>query len=62
MTNTSNPVVLATVDELRASIPKKGKLVGKLKGRQPDEQSIQEVRALIGEAPMMPFVGYTSAI
>jgi formate dehydrogenase beta subunit len=51
MTNTSKPVVLATVDELRASIPKKGKPVGKLKGRQPDEQSIQEVRALIGDAP-----------
>jgi formate dehydrogenase beta subunit len=51
MTNTSKPVVLATVDELRASIPHKGKPVGKLKGRQPDEQSIQEVRALIGDAP-----------
>ena len=40
-------VPLATVDEMRARIRRKSKL----KGRQPDEISLQEVQALIGPAP-----------
>jgi formate dehydrogenase beta subunit len=51
MNNTPKTIVLATVDELRSSIPHKGKHVGKLKGRQPDAQSLEEVRALIGFTP-----------
>jgi NADH:ubiquinone oxidoreductase subunit E len=40
-------VALATVDELRERIRRKSKL----KGRQADEASIAEVRALVGPAP-----------
>jgi formate dehydrogenase len=46
--NSSAPgVVVATVDQMRETIRRKGKL----KGRQVDEVSLQEVQALIGEAP-----------
>ena len=40
-------VVVASVDQMRETIRRKGKL----KGRQPDDVSLSEVRALIGEAP-----------
>ncbi len=40
-------VVVATVDQMRESIRRKGQL----KGRQADDASLQEVRALIGDAP-----------
>ena len=40
-------VVLASVDDMRERIRRKSKL----KGRQPDETSINEVRALLGAAP-----------
>jgi NADH:ubiquinone oxidoreductase subunit F (NADH-binding)/NADH:ubiquinone oxidoreductase subunit E len=40
-------VVVATVDEMRKTIRRKGQL----KGRQADDVSMQEVRALVGEAP-----------
>jgi formate dehydrogenase len=40
-------VVLASADELRASIRRRGKL----KGRQADEGAVAEVRALVGPAP-----------
>ena len=46
--NSSAPgVVVATVDQMRENIRRKGKL----KGRQADDVSLEEVRALIGEAP-----------
>ena len=41
------PVTLATVDQLRERIHRNSKL----KGRQVDEQSLEEVRALIGPRP-----------
>ena len=41
------PVTLATVDQLRERIRRNSKL----KGRQVDEQSLEEVRALIGPRP-----------
>ncbi len=41
------PVKIATVDDLRDRIRKKSKL----KGRQPDDVSLEEVRALIGVRP-----------
>lgn len=41
------PVALATVDDMRDRIRRKSKL----KGRQADEVSLEEVRALIGELP-----------
>jgi formate dehydrogenase beta subunit len=44
------PVVIATLDELKARIKKKSQL----KGRQPDEISVNEVRTLIGAAPEAP--------
>ena len=48
VTNTSIPsVVVASVDQMREAIRRKGQL----KGRQVDALSLQEVRALIGEAP-----------
>jgi formate dehydrogenase len=40
-------VVVATVDQMRESIRRKGQL----KGRQADDASLQDVRALIGDAP-----------
>jgi len=40
-------VAVATVDQLRETIRRKGQL----KGRQADEASLQEVRALVGAAP-----------
>ena len=43
----SEVVVLASADELRASIRRRGQL----KGRQVDEAAVAEVRALIGPAP-----------
>ncbi|MDR3453543.1 MAG: NADH-ubiquinone oxidoreductase-F iron-sulfur binding region domain-containing protein [Rhodoferax sp.] len=43
----SGVVVLASADELRASIRRRGKL----KGRQADEGAVAEVRALVGPAP-----------
>lgn len=42
-----NTVALATVDEMRERIRRKSKL----KGRQVDDASLQEVRALVGSAP-----------
>jgi NADH:ubiquinone oxidoreductase subunit F (NADH-binding)/NADH:ubiquinone oxidoreductase subunit E len=42
-----NTVALATVDEMRERIRRKGKL----KGRQADSASLNEVRALVGSAP-----------
>jgi formate dehydrogenase beta subunit len=42
------PVKIATLDDLRDRIRKKSKL----KGRQPDDISIEEVRALIGPRPL----------
>ena len=42
------PVVLASVDDMRVRIRNKGKL----KGRQTDPQSVQEVAALVGPAPL----------
>jgi NADH:ubiquinone oxidoreductase subunit F (NADH-binding)/NADH:ubiquinone oxidoreductase subunit E len=46
--NSSAPgVVVATVDQMRETIRRKGQL----KGRQADDVSLQEVRALIGEVP-----------
>jgi formate dehydrogenase beta subunit len=46
--NSSIPsVVVASVDQMRENIRRKGKL----KGRQADDVSLEEVRALIGEAP-----------
>ena len=41
------PVTLGTVDDMRERIRRKSKL----KGRQPDDVSLAEVRALIGAAP-----------
>ena len=41
------PVVLASVDDMRERIRRKSKL----KGRQADETSVREVRALLGAAP-----------
>lgn len=41
------PVILATVDQLRERIRRKSKL----KGRQPDDASLEEVRALTGPRP-----------
>jgi formate dehydrogenase len=48
-TPTSNPtaVVLATPDDMRQRI----RVKSKLKGRQPDAQALEEVRALVGPAP-----------
>jgi formate dehydrogenase len=43
----AQPVALATVDEMRERIRRKSRL----KGRQADDASLQEVRALIGVAP-----------
>jgi formate dehydrogenase len=43
----SQSVVIATADDLRASIRQKSKL----KGRQTDDVSVSEVRDLIGDAP-----------
>jgi NADH:ubiquinone oxidoreductase subunit F (NADH-binding)/NADH:ubiquinone oxidoreductase subunit E len=43
----SNPVPLATVDDMRDRIRRKSKL----KGRQADETALQEVRALVGKSP-----------
>jgi NADH:ubiquinone oxidoreductase subunit F (NADH-binding)/NADH:ubiquinone oxidoreductase subunit E len=40
----ASPVAVATVDQMREAIRRKGQL----KGRQPDAQSLQEVRALVG--------------
>ena len=45
--NSASPVAVATVDQMREAIRRKGQL----KGRQADEVSLQEVRALVGEAP-----------
>ncbi len=42
-----SPVVLGTADDLR-----QGLRVGRLKGRQPDDAALAEVRALLGPAPM----------
>ena len=42
------PVTIATVDQLRDRIRRKSKL----KGRQPDDMSLAEVRALIGLRPL----------
>ena len=42
--NSASPVAVATVDQMREAIRRKGQL----KGRQPDAQSLQEVRALVG--------------
>ena len=48
VSNSSIPnVVVASVDQMREAIRRKGQL----KGRQVDALSLQEVRALIGEAP-----------
>jgi formate dehydrogenase beta subunit len=48
VSNSSMPsVVVASVDQMREAIRRKGQL----KGRQVDALSLQEVRALIGEAP-----------
>ena len=48
VSKTSVPgVVIASVDQMRETIRRKGQL----KGRQADDVSVQEVRALIGEAP-----------
>ena len=41
------PVLLASADDMRQRIRR----LGKLKGRQPDDASVLEVRALIGAAP-----------
>ncbi|WP_395669918.1 NAD(P)H-dependent oxidoreductase subunit E [Rhodoferax sp.] len=48
-TPTANPtaVVLATPDDMRQRI----RVKSKLKGRQPDVQALEEVRALVGPAP-----------
>ncbi|MCX8517227.1 MAG: NAD(P)H-dependent oxidoreductase subunit E, partial [Rhodoferax sp.] len=43
---TTNPVALGSVDDMRERIRRKSKL----KGRQADEQSLAEVRALMGAA------------
>lgn len=43
----AQPVALATVDEMRERIRRKSRL----KGRQPDAASLQEVRTLIGAVP-----------
>ena len=43
-----NAVALATIDEMRARIQRKSKL----KGRQADDVSLAEVRALLGAKPM----------
>jgi formate dehydrogenase beta subunit len=54
-TDTAHPVhaqvVLATADELREGLRRQNKRRGQLKGRQPDEVSLGEVRALIGARP-----------
>ncbi len=47
MNTIQKPVVLATADELRQRIRRKSKL----KGRQADDVSLQEVRGLIGPRP-----------
>ncbi len=46
VSNSSAPRVVASVDQMREAIRRKGQL----KGRQADELSLQEVRALIGDA------------
>ena len=46
-TSSLNPVRLASVDDLRGQLRRKGKL----KGRQPDHVSLEEVQALIGPGP-----------
>ncbi|MDO8769873.1 MAG: NADH-ubiquinone oxidoreductase-F iron-sulfur binding region domain-containing protein [Burkholderiaceae bacterium] len=46
-TQSSDVVAIATVDEMRERIRRKSKL----KGRQADDASLQEVRALVGAAP-----------
>ena len=45
--STAKPVALGSVDDMRERIRRKSKL----KGRQADEQSLAEVRALLGAAP-----------
>ena len=47
--NEIKAVAIATVDELRERIKRKSKL----KGRQADDVSIEEVRALIGPRPLV---------
>ena len=47
-TRTAAPVVLATPDDMRERIRRKGRL----KGRQTDPQSVQEVKALLGDEPI----------
>ncbi len=47
MTNDSSTLPIASVDQLRTRLRAKSKL----KGRQPDAASIEEVRALIGPGP-----------
>ena len=47
ITAPGSPMVLATPDQLRRT----GQRVSKLKGRQPDDVALQEVRALIGAPP-----------
>ena len=42
------PVLLASADEMRQRIRR----LSKLKGRQPDDESVAQVRALIGAAPV----------
>ena len=42
------PVVLASADDMRQRIRR----MGKLKGRQPDDASLAQVRALLGAAPV----------
>ncbi len=46
-----NVVLLATADELRERLRRENNRKSKLKGRQPDDVSLAEVRALIGEKP-----------
>ena len=40
-------VVVATLDQMRAQIRRKGQL----KGRQADDVALQELRALVGDGP-----------
>ena len=46
-----NTVALATVDDMRNTLRQKNGVKGRLKGRQADEASLDEVRSLIGERP-----------
>ncbi|WP_137895702.1 NADH-ubiquinone oxidoreductase-F iron-sulfur binding region domain-containing protein [Ramlibacter sp. 2FC] len=45
------PVAVATLEQMRERARQPGRPRSRLKGRQPDEVSLQEVRALIGAAP-----------